>query len=291
MSPDPILRRPADEAPIVSLDFETTGLHVESGHRVIEVGVVRLEPLTGRRAAFSTLIHPGVPIARRSQAIHGITDEMVATAPRFSEVLPKLTPLIDGAVFIAHNAPFDLGFLRAESKWAGLPMPEPAAIVDTLALARHVFRLPSCALSSVAARIGLPFHGAHRALADARAVVAIYKEMVANIAPDNQAVPTVGDLLDIIEQSRTERSQPHIRAMLTEAHEAGLPVSIDYTSYQQSGTLVTRRVITVLKLKRRKVDAFCHLRDARRTFRLDRIRNIQLADTTAVSCSNDQPSG
>jgi DNA polymerase III epsilon subunit family exonuclease len=291
VSPSAILAQPADQVPIVSLDFETTGLHVESGHRVIEVGVVRLEPQSGRREAFSTLIHPGGPISRRTQAIHGITDEMVAGAPRFPSVLPQLAPLIEGAVFIAHNAPFDLGFLRAESKWAGLPMPEPAAVVDTLSLARHVFRLPSCSLSSVAARIGLPFHGAHRALADARAVVAIYREMVANISPDSQTVPTIGDLLTLVEEAKTERSQTHIRSTLAAAQEAGQPVSIDYTSYKQSGTLVTRRVITVLKLKRRKVDAFCHLRDARRTFRLDRIRNITPAASPQAGSAAAQPSG
>jgi len=274
VSPLGIRSTPADQVPLASLDFETTGLHIDSGHRVVEVGVVRLDPVTGVRRAYSTLVNPGVPIIRRSQAIHGISDEMVADAPRFGEVLPRLAPLVEGAVFIAHNANFDLNFLRAESRWAKATAPEPAAVIDTLALARHVFRLPSCSLSAVAARIGLPFHGAHRALADARAALAVYQAMVQSISPEG--VPTVGALIDTIQAAARNRGSEDVRSQLEAAVIRGEPIVIDYTSYQGNGELVTRRRITVLKVNRRRVDAFCHLRDARRTFRLDRIRNVQL---------------
>jgi DNA polymerase-3 subunit epsilon len=270
--PHSVLRLPADAAPVASLDFETTGLHSDAGHRVVEVGVVRIDPATGRRRAFSSLVHPGGPISLRTQAIHGISDEMVADAPPFSEILPEITALVEGAVFIAHNAPFDLGFLRAEAKRSKLPPPEPAAVIDTLAMARHVFRLPSCSLSAVADRIGLPFHGAHRALADARAALAVYQEMVANLSPGD--APTVSELLAIIEAASSDTGPARVRKQLESALAEGTSVAIDYTSFRSRGTLTTRRIITVIQLKHRKVEAFCHLRQARRTFRIERIRNV-----------------
>lgn len=272
MSVQSVLSSRADEAPVVSVDFETTGLHSEAGHRVVEVGVVRLDPMTGHRQAFSSLVNPGSPISLRTVAIHGISDDMVVDAPRFGEVLPRIAPLIDGAVFVAHSAHFDLGFLHAESRWAKQQAPQPAAVVDTLALSRHVFRLPSCSLSAVAGRIGLPFHGAHRALADARAALAVYRTMIQSVSPGQ--MPTVSELIGIIQQATRLRGTEHIRERLEAAMAIGGPIEIDYTSFKPTGALSTRRTITVLKVKRRKVDAFCHLRNAKRTFRIERIRYV-----------------
>ncbi|MEL6346503.1 MAG: exonuclease domain-containing protein [Myxococcota bacterium] len=268
-----ILDHPADAVPLLALDFETTGLAYDADDRVIEVGLSRYEPSTGVRTERSALIYPDGPIALRSQAIHGIRDEMVADSPTFADVLPWLRPLFSDAVLLAHNAPFDLGFLAAECARLDAPAPQPAAVVDTLDMARHIFRLPSCRLQAIAKRIGLPHHGAHRALADARATLAIFRHMLPHVTPDG--VPTVSALQDLIAAGESApRSRQGVREQLQAAMEQGTTVEIDYTSFKTVGSLTTRRQITVLKLKSRKVDAYCHLREARRTFRLERIRNV-----------------
>lgn len=280
---------PADQAPWVALDFETTGLDFEAGHRVIEVGVVRVEPQTHRRQELSTLIYPGGPIALRSQNIHGIRDEMVDKAPVFTDVLPRIRPLLEDAVLLAHNAPFDMGFLAAECERADLELPAIAVVVDTLQVARHVFHLPDCRLGAIAHRIGLPLHDAHRALADARATVAIFREMIHHITPG--PTPTVGDLLDTVERcAEAPRIAQDVREQLEAAKKNGHQIEIDYISYGAVGALTMRRPITVLKVKSRKVDAYCHLREARRTFRIERIRNVVPLDRASLDPAPARPS-
>lgn len=281
MSREHILHLAATMAPTAALDFETTGLDVNSGHRVVEVGVVRVDPQTNTRVEWSTLVNPGVPISKRTQEIHGISNEMVEDAPLFAQALPQFAHLIEDCVLIAHNANFDLGFLRIESRRAKQQNPTPAVVVDTLALARHVFRLPSCSLSSVSQRIGLPHHDAHRALADARATMAIYHAMLAHLAL-NDSAPTVHDLCDVIQKASQERGHANIRALLEEASEHSPTVDIDYTSYKNDGQLSTRRRVTILTLRKKKLDAYCHLRQARRTFRLDRIIRVAPAPAAVL---------
>ncbi len=260
---------PADCAPTVALDFETTGLSAAQ-HRVLEVALVRVDPQAGTRRELSMLIDPCAPISEQSFAVHGIRPEQVAGAPTFAQALPRLIPLLQGAVLIAHSAPFDVGFLHAECARIGAISPDAGVVIDTLSLARGLFRLPRCSLSALAQRVGLPFHGAHRALPDARATMAIYQQMIRHAQPGR--MPTVGDMLSLAQNGADQRE---IRAALQAAIQAGAPIEIDYTS-SHSGALTTRRTISVLRLHHRRVVAWCHLRNAERTFRVDRIRRASL---------------
>jgi DNA polymerase-3 subunit epsilon len=262
-----VLNTPADQVPITSLDLETTGLKSE-GDRVVEAAVVRLNP-DGVLRQRSYLINPGYPIPAASMKIHGITDAMVEGAPSFTAVLPRLTELIEGAILIAHNAPFDVGFIEAECARRGLTPPRPLAVVDTLMLARHVFRQPRCGLGSLAERIGLPLPGAHRALADARAALVLYQAMLKQAQPDR--IPTTRELLESISADQ------NVRAALKRAHAAGEPMTIDYVSYRPQGELSVVRTITIRRISKYKVKAFCHLRQGERTFRIDRIRWVAAA--------------
>lgn len=185
-SPDLISMLPPDweKAVYLALDFETTGLD-PARERVVEIGAIRFIPGAagatgsdaspagdGRRAtelgAMACLVKPGIRMPREVIAIHGITDEDVEDAPPFHEVAPALSALASGAYIVAHNAPFDLSFLRAELARAGLP-PPLNPVIDTRLLAKAAFPgLTSYRLVHLASRFGIEPGRAHRALDDAR---------------------------------------------------------------------------------------------------------------------------
>lgn len=121
----------------VVVDLETTGLSPRQGHRVIEIGAVAIE--AGRVVGeFTTLIDAGVPVPPVVQAIHGITDEMLAGQPTPEQAFSSFADFIAASVLIAHNASFDIRFLRHE--FARLGMNLPHHYLCTLELSRR--RLP-----------------------------------------------------------------------------------------------------------------------------------------------------
>lgn len=154
------------EVPFVAFDFETTGLY-PARDRIVEFGAVRFRDRT-EEAAFDALVDPGIDISGEAGSVSGITPEMVKGKPGVAETLPGFLEFIDGAVLVAHNAEFDVGFLRAALQAAGHPdIKNP--IIDTQALAQRAFpRLRSYSLQNLVAELALPAGNAHRALDDAR---------------------------------------------------------------------------------------------------------------------------
>lgn len=161
----------------LALDFETTGLDSSIG-RVVEIGAIRFrlgpDGLV-EEACLACLVDPGMPIPYQATAIHGITDEDVAGAPRFEEVAPALLALVRGAVIVAHNARFDLSFLNAELSRAGMGRAE-AESADTVSLSRRAFPgRSSYKLGTIAGALGIDTGSAHRALDDARTCMRLYE--------------------------------------------------------------------------------------------------------------------
>ena len=115
----------------IVLDTETTGLEVNQGHRIIEIGCVELvnRRITGRH--YHQYIQPERDIDAGALEVHGITQEFLAGKPTFSEIAPEFVEFVRGAELVIHNAPFDVGFIDAEldrlqsgrcaPKAAGLP--------------------------------------------------------------------------------------------------------------------------------------------------------------------------
>ncbi len=157
----------------VALDFETTGLD-PALDRVVEIGAIAFhtEQVEGVWAAvedarYETLVNPGRPIPSESSAIHGIDDLAVAMAPTFAEAARELLPFLEGSILVAHNAPFDMGFLLAESVRAGIEKPGNPAY-DTVAIAKTAISgLPSYSLKALAASFGIAQTHAHRGADDA----------------------------------------------------------------------------------------------------------------------------
>ena len=106
----------------VVFDTETTGLSPLQGHRIIEIGAVLLQG-NDIMDEFHSLIDAGVPIDPRAQAVHGITRKMLHGHPRSAEVFADFRDFIGHALLVAHNAPFDTRFLRAEFDQLGFNLP------------------------------------------------------------------------------------------------------------------------------------------------------------------------
>lgn len=161
-----------NEIKFACLDAETTGLSPEGGGKICEIAVSVSQ---GGRVVdeFSTLLNPGIPMSPEVVAIHGITNEMVKDAPSFADVMPKLLGLLDDSVIVAHNADFDVSFLRAEFAACGMRFP-PYPVVDTLKLARKSGKFARNRLGLIAEELGISCQGWHRAMADTKMAEQIF---------------------------------------------------------------------------------------------------------------------
>ncbi|MGE5229022.1 MAG: exonuclease domain-containing protein, partial [Deltaproteobacteria bacterium] len=159
-------RRDLADVAFTVVDIETTGA-TPGFCKITEIGAVRVEG--GREVArFSALVNPGMPIPAMITGITGIDDETVAEAPPIEVVLPKFVDFAAHSVLVAHNAPFDLGFLDYElGKQRGQTFPRPA--LDTLRLARKLCPQQRCSLSALSYRFDTRVKPVHRALHDAQA--------------------------------------------------------------------------------------------------------------------------
>jgi DNA polymerase III subunit epsilon len=175
------------------VDIETTGWSPEEAG-ITEVGAVLL-----RRgevvAEFSSLVNPGTQVPASITELTGISDQMLAVAPPVASVLPGLLAFAEGTVLAAHNAPFDLGFLRAACAGAGLFWPG-FEVLDTVRLARHLMlcpdEVPDCKLRTLAEYFGTPVQPSHRALADARATASVLDHLLGRLA--DREIRTLGEL-------------------------------------------------------------------------------------------------
>lgn len=159
----------------IAIDVETTGLGIAAGGRVIEIGAVAIED--GRIIAeLSTLIRTGTPISYGAFRVHGISREMLHSKPSPAEVWPAFMEFAGHAPLIAHNAPFDMGFIRHELALLGLALPNPS--ICTVRLARRCCpQLPNHRLETVARYLfgSIPADcRLHRALDDARLAARIW---------------------------------------------------------------------------------------------------------------------
>ena len=175
------LGTPLRETTFVVVDLETTGGSAASC-AITEIGAVKVRggEVLGE---FQTLVNPASAIPPFIAVLTGITDTMVADAPRLSAALPAFLEFSRGAVLVAHNAPFDLGFLKAGCAQLGLEWPGNDSL-DTARLARRVLsrdEAPDCKLSSLARLFRTSTTPCHRALADARATVDVLHGLIGRL--------------------------------------------------------------------------------------------------------------
>ena len=157
---------------VAVIDFETTGLSPALGDRATEIAIVLLE---GDRVVdrFQSLMNAGVRISAFIETYTGISNEMIATAPKAAQVMAEANRFVGDRPMVAHNASFDRRFWAAELQRLGHGAQQPFAC--TLLLSRRLYpQAPNHKLGSLAAFHALPASGrAHRALADAETAAAL----------------------------------------------------------------------------------------------------------------------
>lgn len=177
------LGTPLRDVTFCVVDLETTGgSPADCG--ITEIGAVKVRAgeVLGE---FQTLVNPGEAIPPFIAVLTGITDGMVAGAPRIGGVLPAFLEFARGCVLVAHNAPFDIGFLKAAADIHGCRWPS-FDVIDTARLARHVVTrddAPNCKLGSLAKLFHSPVTPEHRALGDAQATVHVLHGLLERLGP------------------------------------------------------------------------------------------------------------
>ena len=163
------------------LDVETTG-STATRDRVTEVAWVLLDGETGQVSKESHLVNPDARIPAFIQQLTGITDDMVADAPRFSAIAPRLAAAMEGAVFVAHNARFDYGFVKNEFKRIGQSVRAP--VLCSVKLSRLFFPAEKRHnLDAVMARHQLQADSRHRALTDADLIYQFWLDLQQRFGP------------------------------------------------------------------------------------------------------------
>jgi DNA polymerase III subunit epsilon len=197
------LGTPLREVTFVVLDIETTGGSAERDV-ITEIGAVKVRG-GEHLGELATLVDPGTGVPPQIVALTGITTALLAGAPRIPEVLPPLLEFLRGAVLVAHNAPFDAGFLRAACKRHGATWPRPP-VLCTARLARAVLsrdEAPSVRLAALAELFGTATKPTHRALADARATVEVLHRLLERIG--NLGVQSLEELLALARDAAAHR--------------------------------------------------------------------------------------
>ncbi|MDP0399518.1 DEDD exonuclease domain-containing protein [Tsukamurella strandjordii] len=186
---DPDLR----DVTFVVVDLETTGGSAKGGDAITEIGAVKVRggEVLGE---FATLVDPGRGIPPHITHLTGITTAMITDAPTIASVLPSFLEFAHGAVLVAHNARFDIGFLKAAAAATGTPWPTPQTLC-TVQLARRVLtrdEAPSVKLSEMARLFRAETTPTHRALDDARATVDVLHGLIGRVG--NLGIRTLGEL-------------------------------------------------------------------------------------------------
>ncbi len=165
----------------IIFDTETTGLKASEGERVIEIGGVELVNRFASGRTFHHYINPeGRPIHPDAQRVHGISVDDLRDKPTFAKIADEFLEFFLGAKLIAHNAPFDMGFINAELARIGRSAIPPADVVDTLEIARRRHPMGPNSLDALCARYGIDnsHRTKHGALLDAELLAEVYIEML-----------------------------------------------------------------------------------------------------------------
>lgn len=170
---------PSTAGRAILFDTETTGLDPATGDRIIEIAALELRSdlPTGRR--FHVLLDPERDVPEEASRVHGFTRADLIGKPRFAEICDEFLSFIGDDPLIAHNAPFDFGFVSAELARLALPPLDPARMVDTLVLAKQRFPGMPNSLDALCRRfaIDLSERTSHNALLDCRLLAEVYVEL------------------------------------------------------------------------------------------------------------------
>ncbi|MBD3379188.1 MAG: WYL domain-containing protein [Candidatus Omnitrophica bacterium] len=261
-----------DNVTFTVLDVETTGLYPHWGDRICEIGALKVSP-KGERKTFEMLVDPEKPVSPGAYAVNRISSDMLNGKPRIAEIIDEFMDFIRDTVIVAYNARFDMGFIDSalgenRNQLTGY------YIVDALQLARNLF--PSIGkynLSSVARYLDIRIRDEHRAMADVETTWEVFRKELELLK--EKGIKKVRDISSVYIANATgkESSDSDMELLLQNAIVDSTPLKIRYRSIWDNKVSV--RTITPKALKESYLVAYCHLRQARRNFRLDCILHVE----------------
>jgi DNA polymerase III epsilon subunit family exonuclease len=270
-----------EDIDFVAFDTETTGLSPVSS-KLVEISGVKFKLGVEAAEVFSSLINPQCLIPREATRVHGITNDMVRTAPTMKDVVPQFFSWVNvrNTVLLAHNAPFDLGFLRTAANVLQCPVPDKY-VIDTLRLSRRLIDdVPNHQLGTIVRHLGLPSGGYHRALADSYHVRNLLVSLVE--IHSLRYWHDISDLKGLLRMKQEPQSAEQTPApvqnfvqVINAAISENRPVSFRYNGLRSRA----RRVKPQAVIENRGnfyLTAFCLHFEAERTFRLDKMSEVKL---------------
>jgi DNA polymerase III subunit epsilon len=261
--------------PVVTFDTETSGAYaIES--EIIELGAVKW--LNGEIVdRFQTLLKPSKLLVESNIRIHGITNEMVSTAPKMSEQIQDFAKFIEGSVLLAHHAPFDLGFMAIAFEKHHVPFPSTFNLCTSL-LSRALIATTNHKLQTLVKELKLTGGDAHRAYDDAYACMQVFFKCNEKLAGELVPDPSLRRLFAVQGKDLDWKNYAVLTSgdetlmRLADACAQEKELTISYLSGQTKGS---PRKITPLGIVRNPdgdyVHAFCHIDQQRKRFYIDKI--------------------
>ncbi len=199
------------------LDLETTGLSFRT-EKITEIGVMKVK---GGEVidSFSCFVNPEKPIPQKVVEVTNITDDMVKDAETIEKVMPKLLEFLGDSILVAHNADFDIGFLKHNAKELGLELNN--TYMDTLALAKILFPdFKKYKLGIIADKLGIKVEVAHRALDDVDTTVKVLKVMFDMLK--EKKIETLDDMETLLDTKNNYKKLPSYHAIILAKNYVGL---------------------------------------------------------------------
>jgi DNA polymerase-3 subunit epsilon len=253
------------------LDVETTGLSPWFGDRVCQIAIVITE---GKRikSTIDLLVNPERTLSPAAFHINGLDESKLSSAPRFEEVTEQLETLLKDTVIVCHNAKFDIQFLDNEYRKLGRSVEYPN-LIDTLVLAREYFDLPSYSLHHLAEdfQVATNMPGS-RAQADAMTAKNVFFAMMDSLKSNGKPLD---DYIGIYNSPAWPEEGVYLPTELSEAINSGKRLFIKYMDKDGETSerwISPKQVIGLSDYI--YLQAYCHTREAERTFRLDRIVEV-----------------
>ncbi len=253
------------------LDIETTGLSPWFGDRICQIAVVVTE---GKRikSTVDLLINPERDLSPAAIHVNGLNDVQLRRAPKFEEITSQLEVIFKDAIVVCHNAKFDIQFLDSEYRRFGRQAEFPN-LIDTMLIAQQFYQLPSYSLEHLAEsfQVASKFQGSH-AQADALGAKNIFFAMMDSLKQFNKPLE---DYIGIYNSPAWPEEGVYLPIELSEAINSGRRLFIKYVD--KNGETSERWIsqVKVLGLSDYLyLQAYCHTREAERTFRLDRILDV-----------------
>ncbi|MFA5793997.1 MAG: exonuclease domain-containing protein [Candidatus Brocadiia bacterium] len=260
----------------VAFDLETTGLYPIKD-KIVEIGAVRFN---GDKTidTFQSLVNPGISIPEEVIAIHGITNEMVRNAPFEKDAVEIFLDFIKSDILLAHNAPFDAGFIMAAVAQYKISVPRNS-LVDTCELAKKFIKgVKNYKLSTLGEYLNIKDTRYHRAMADAVAGMEVFRAVIRNLPKDTPAdsIPfRTGQSLKLDDFVFDNIDLDPDKLLLKDAVKEGFDVCIEYRN--GNGEYSKRQVSPFnLYCFRGKgyLAAFCRQAQEPRQFRVDRLVSV-----------------